>query len=63
MSDIDRLPPHAIEAEEAVLGSILIDPEAIYRVSSLKKADDFFLVKNQWVWSASQALHDAPDTA
>ncbi|HSD83360.1 MAG TPA: DnaB-like helicase N-terminal domain-containing protein, partial [Anaerolineae bacterium] len=28
------MPPHSIEAEEAVLGSVLIDPEAIYRVSS-----------------------------
>jgi replicative DNA helicase len=27
------MPPHSIEAEEAVLGSVLIDPEAIYRVS------------------------------
>jgi replicative DNA helicase len=55
---IDRMPPHSIEAEEAVLGSVLIDPEAIYRVSSFLKADDFYIVKNQWVWSACLALHE-----
>ena len=55
---IDRMPPHSIEAEEAVLGSVLIDPEAIYRVSSFLKADDFYIVKNQWVWTASLALHE-----
>jgi replicative DNA helicase len=55
---IDRMPPHSIEAEEAVLGSVLIDPEAIYRVSSFLKADDFYIVKNQWVWSAGLTLHE-----
>ncbi len=57
-SIIDRLPPHSIEAEEAVLGSVLIDPEAIYRVSSFLKAEDFYIVKNEWVWSACLALHE-----
>jgi replicative DNA helicase len=55
---IDRMPPHSVEAEEAVLGSVLIDPEAIYRVSSFLKADDFYIVKNQWVWSAGLTLHE-----
>src|SRR5512134_3019877 len=55
---IDRMPPHSIEAEEAVLGSVLIDPNAIDRVSSFLKADDFYIVKNQWVWSACLALHE-----
>ena len=55
---IDRMPPHSIEAEEAVLGSILIDPEAIFRVSPFLKADDFYIVKNQWVWEACLALHE-----
>ncbi len=55
---IDRMPPHSIEAEEAVLGSVLIDPEAIYRVSSFLKSDDFYIVKNQWVWDACMSLHE-----
>ena len=55
---IDRMPPHAIEAEEAVLGSILIDPEAYFRVSSFLKADDFYIVKHQWVWVAATTLHE-----
>lgn len=55
---IERMPPHSIEAEEAVLGSILIDPEAIFRVSSFLKRDDFYIVKNQWVWEACLALHE-----
>ena len=38
---IDRMPPHSVEAEEAVLGSILIDPEALFRVSEFLKGEDF----------------------
>jgi len=55
---IDRMPPHSIEAEEAVLGSVLIDPEAIFRVSSFLKDDDFYIVKNQWVWETCIQLHE-----
>jgi len=50
--------PHSVEAEEAVLGSILIDPEAIFRVSPLLHADDFFVVRNGWIWQALFALHE-----
>jgi replicative DNA helicase len=53
-----RMAPHSVEAEEAVLDSILIDPEAIFRVSPLLHADDFFVVKKGWVWEALFALHE-----
>lgn len=52
-----ELPPNAIEAEEAVLGSIMLNPLALYQVPFLK-SDDFFIVRNQWVWEAIQRLHE-----
>lgn len=52
----DGMPPHSIEAEEAVLGSILIDPSAPDRVGFLTEAD-FYIVKHGWLWAACQALH------
>jgi replicative DNA helicase len=58
MTIIERMPPHSIEAEEAVLGSVLIDPEAFWRVSGWLKSDDFYLVKHQWVWDACRTLHE-----
>ena len=53
-----RMAPHSVEAEEAVLGSVLIDPEAMFRVSPLLHADDFFIVKNGWVWDVLLTLHE-----
>ena len=44
MSDIERLPPHSIEAEEAVLGSLLIDPDAIFEVGTFLKSESFYRV-------------------
>jgi replicative DNA helicase len=49
---LERLPPNDVEAEEAVLASLLVDSEAILRVSPLLKPDDFFREKNGWVYEA-----------
>ena len=38
----ERLPPHNIEAEQAVLGSLLIDRDAIIRIASFLRPDDFY---------------------
>jgi replicative DNA helicase len=54
----DKMVPHNVEAEEAVLGSLLIDPEAIFRVSSFLKPDDFYIVKNGWVYDTILGLHE-----
>jgi len=55
---VDRMVPHSVEAEEAVLGSLLIDPESIFRVSPFLHADDFYIVKHRWVYEACLALHE-----
>lgn len=53
----DQLAPHSVEAEEAVLGSILLDKGALYDVAAFLQPGDFFLVKNEWVYAAILALH------
>lgn len=41
MSTID-VPPHSLEAEQTVLGALLIDPEAMVKVSEILKPEDFY---------------------
>jgi replicative DNA helicase len=50
--------PHDVEAEEAVLGSLLIDPDALYRVASFLRPEDFYIQKNGWIYEAILALHE-----
>lgn len=51
-----RVAPHSVEAEASVLGAILIDPEALDRVSGLVQAGDFYIVKHGWVYAACGEL-------
>ncbi|MGC9467494.1 MAG: replicative DNA helicase [Anaerolineae bacterium] len=57
----DRTVPHNIEAEEAVLGALLIDPEAIFRVLPFLQADDFYLQKHRWIYEAVIRIHERRD--
>jgi len=52
-----KLPPHDIEAEEAVIGSLLIDPEAILKVAVSLKAEDFFSETNRVIYQACLSLY------
>jgi replicative DNA helicase len=54
----NKMIPHNVEAEEAVLGSLLIDPEALFRVSPFLKGEDFYIQKNAWIYEAILALHE-----
>ncbi|MEO6196911.1 MAG: replicative DNA helicase [Dehalococcoidia bacterium] len=59
----DRLPPHDIEAEEAVIASILVDPEAVLEVlTSSLRPDDFFREQNRWIYETCLALFDRGET-
>jgi len=52
----DRLPPHDIEAEEAVIASLLVDGEALYKVAAIVQPQDFFREKNAWAYEACVSL-------
>jgi replicative DNA helicase len=54
----EALPPHSIEAEEAVLGSIFIDRDAIGQVAPFLRAEDFYRERNGAVFRAMVALYD-----
>jgi replicative DNA helicase len=52
------LGPHSVEAEEAVLGSVIIHPAALIDVQPYLKAGDFFIVRHQWVYEALLAIKE-----
>src|SRR3989344_6021429 len=54
----DKLPPQALEVEKTLLGSLLIDREAINKVADLLKPEDFYQRSNQVVYQAVLALFD-----
>jgi replicative DNA helicase len=53
----DRLPPQNVEAEEAILGGILLDPEAIGRVMEILNADAFYISAHKTIYRAAMDLH------
>lgn len=52
----ERLPPHDIQAEEAVIGSILIDGDALSRAAQFVRPTDFYGEKNRRCFDAFNAL-------
>ena len=50
--------PHSREAEEALLGAVLINPEAYYDVADFLKTDDFYIHRHKWIWEAFTSLHE-----
>ena len=52
----EKLLPHSIEAEEALIGSLLIDGECIARVAPLLQPGDFYRERNQLCYDAAVAL-------
>ena len=50
--------PHNREAEEAVLGSVLVNTEVYYDVAHFLSAEDFFLHRNRWIWEAFTGLQE-----
>ncbi len=51
-------PLHSREAEEAVIGAVLINPEVYYDVAQFLQADDFYIHRLRWIWEAFTRLHE-----
>ncbi|NCR46696.1 MAG: replicative DNA helicase [Microcystis aeruginosa SX13-01] len=51
------LPPQNIEAEESILGGILLDPKAMGRIVDFLAADAFYLRSHQEIYRAAVFLH------
>jgi replicative DNA helicase len=49
---VEKLPPHDERAEESVIGSLLIDGDAINIVSSFLSPDDFYSERARWCYEA-----------
>ena len=54
----DRIPPHSIEAEQSVLGSIFLDPETVVNVLEYLETSDFYRKNHQIIFDAILQLNN-----
>jgi replicative DNA helicase len=59
VSPIDRIPPNNLEAEMALLGSILVDKEMMATVSEIVRPHDFYASLHESIYLALFALYEA----
>lgn len=57
MNVYDKVPPQSIEAERAVLGSCLLNREALGSVIEMLRTDDFYDVKHQTAYDAILSMY------
>jgi hypothetical protein len=55
---IDKIPPHNLEAESNVLGSILIDDEAINKIADILNPEDFYREAHRKVFESCLELYE-----
>jgi len=54
-----KLVPQSREAEEAVLGSILINPDAYFDVADFLQPEDFYIHRHRWIWQSFTRLQES----
>ena len=57
ISDLDRVPPHNLEAEESVLGSMLLSHPAVATVLELLEPEDFYKESHRGLYRAMRDLY------
>ena len=55
--DLRKVPPHDIEAEQAILGSMLTDKDAVINAIEVLKEDAFYREDNRLIYGAILSLY------
>lgn len=58
MEDITRIPPHSVESEQSILGSILLDKDAIITVAEIIRPEDFYKEAHKVIYESMIALNN-----
>ena len=56
--EVGKIPPHDIEAEQAVLGSMLTDQDAVVDAIEILKPEDFYRDDNKYIYEAILNLYN-----
>lgn len=56
-----RVPPHSLDAEKAVLGSILLRKDALYEITDIINVDSFYSEKHKLIYSTMMELSTKND--
>lgn len=56
MSQMERIPPHSDDAEKSVVGSIILNKDALFEVMEILKAEDFYNQMHQEIFRTVQEL-------
>lgn len=59
VSLVDRIPPSNLEAEMALLGSVLVDKEMMAAVSEIVRPNDFYASLHETIYLALYALYES----
>ncbi|MEN2994428.1 MAG: replicative DNA helicase [Thermodesulfovibrio sp.] len=57
-NSIDRLPPQSLEAEQAVLGAIILEGESITKAIEILSPEDFYSERHRKIYQAMLELFD-----
>jgi len=53
-----NVPPHSVEAEKSTIGSLLVDKDAIVKISDFLKPEDFYYDAHRMIYRAILDLYD-----
>ncbi|MDN5348474.1 MAG: replicative helicase [Clostridia bacterium] len=58
MSTLERLPPQSLEAEQSVLGAILLSPDALLKAAEILRPEDFYREAHRTIFRTALELHE-----